>query len=100
MPFETRSGRGRYRTLEHSVTGTRTRNSFAFLIVLLSMLLSPSARAEEMVPVRPDASFTLRTGIAHGKMVYIGKGGAIDGQVNPTLVVHQGGEARLTAISA
>jgi hypothetical protein len=52
------------------VTGTRTRNSSTFLIVLLTTLLSPTARAEEMVPVRPDASFTLRTGIAQGKMVY------------------------------
>lgn len=63
------------------------------------MLLSPSARAEEMVPVRPDASFTLRTGIAHGKMVYIGKGGAIDGQVNPTLVVHEGDIVQLTLVN-
>ena len=78
------------------VTGTRTRNSSAFLIVLLSMLLSPTARAEEMVPSRPDASFTLRSGIAQGKMVYIGKGGTIDGQVNPTLEVHEGDIVQVT----
>lgn len=35
-------------------------------------------------------TFTLRTGIAAGRMVYIGVGGAIDGQVNPTLTVHEG----------
>lgn len=78
---------------------TGTRNSSAFLIVLLSMLLSPGARAEKWVPLRPDASFTLVTGIAHGKMVFIGKGGAIDGQVNPTLVVREGDVVQLTLIN-
>jgi nitrite reductase (NO-forming) len=29
----------------------------------------------------PNAIFTPRTGIAQGKMVYIGKGGGIDGKV-------------------
>ena len=38
----------------------------------------------------PNASFTLTTGIAQGKVVFLGKGGAMDGQVNPTLTVHEG----------
>lgn len=46
-----------------------------------------------------DASFTLLTGIAQGKMVYIGKGGAIDGQVNPTLTVHEGDVVQITLIN-
>jgi nitrite reductase (NO-forming) len=33
----------------------------------------------------PDVRYTLRTGIADGRMVYIGVGGTIDGVVNPTL---------------
>jgi nitrite reductase (NO-forming) len=39
-----------------------------------------------------DARYTLRTGIAEGRMVYIGVGGTIDGKVNPTLTaaVNQG----------
>src|SRR5438132_14023736 len=32
--------------------------------------------------------FTLRSGIAQGRMVYLGVGGEIDGKVNPMLVVH------------
>jgi nitrite reductase (NO-forming) len=32
-------------------------------------------------------------------MVYIGKGGAIDGQVNPTLVVHEGGIVQVTLVN-
>ena len=31
----------------------------------------------------PDARYTLRTGIAEGRMVFLGVGGDIDGQVNP-----------------
>ena len=47
-------------------------------------------------PAAPSTSyhapltFTLRTGIASGRMVYIGVGGEIDGKVNPTLIVHEG----------
>ena len=38
----------------------------------------------------PDARYTLRSGIAEGRMVYIGVGGAIDGQVNPVLSAAEG----------
>ena len=47
----------------------------------------------------PNASFTLTTGIAQGKMVFIGKGGAIDGKVNPTLTVHEGDTVQITLIN-
>jgi nitrite reductase (NO-forming) len=47
----------------------------------------------------PSAAFTLRTGIAQGKMVFIGSGGAIDGQVNPTLTVHEGDVVQITLIN-
>ena len=43
-----------------------------------------------MAHAMPNAVFTLRTGIAEGKMVYIGKGGDIDGKTNPTLTAHEG----------
>jgi len=38
----------------------------------------------------PDARYTLRSGIAEGRMVYIGVGGSIDGQVNPVLSASEG----------
>jgi nitrite reductase (NO-forming) len=47
----------------------------------------------------PNAMFTLRTGIAQGKMVYIGKGGSIDGQVNPMLSVHEGDIVQFTIVN-
>ena len=68
--------------------------------------LAPPEIAQAQVPVpplpRPTGSgtrrgdmhaptiFTLRTGIAEGRMVYLGVGGDIDGKVNPTLMVHEG----------
>ena len=38
----------------------------------------------------PDARYTLRSGIAEGRMVYLGVGGTIDGQVNPVLSAAEG----------
>jgi nitrite reductase (NO-forming) len=63
---------------------------------------APSAPADTtamMAHAMPNAVFTLRTGIAQGKMVYIGKGGDIDGQVNPTLTVHEGDLVQITLVN-
>ena len=42
---------------------------------------------------------TLRSGIAGGRMVYIGVGGDIDEQVNPTLQVHEGETVQINLIN-
>jgi nitrite reductase (NO-forming) len=47
----------------------------------------------------PDANYTLRSGIAEGRMVYIGVGGAIDGKVNPVLTASEGQVVQLTLIN-
>src|SRR5215471_15028599 len=47
----------------------------------------------------PDARYTLRSGIAEGRMVYIGVGGSIDGKVNPVLTAAQGQVVQLTLIN-
>lgn len=39
--------------------------------------------------------FTLRTGMVDGRMVYVGVGGDIDGQVNPDLTIAMGDTARI-----
>ena len=44
----------------------------------------------------PDLRYTLRTGIAEGRMVYIGVGGTIDGQVNPILSAAEGQGVQVT----
>ena len=46
--------------------------------------------AAPAVSYHAPLTFTLRTGIADGRMVYVGVGGTIDGQLNPTLTVYQG----------
>lgn len=43
--------------------------------------------------------YTLETGLQDGKMVYIGKGGDIDGKVNPDLKANLGDKVKLTLIS-
>jgi nitrite reductase (NO-forming) len=47
----------------------------------------------------PDARYTLRSGIAEGRMVYIGVGGSIDGKVNPVLTAVEGQVVQLTLIN-
>jgi nitrite reductase (NO-forming) len=49
-----------------------------------------SAGASPGVSSPAPLVFTLRTGIAQGRMVYIGVGGTINGQINPTLTVYEG----------
>lgn len=43
-----------------------------------------------------DVTFTLRTNIADGKLVFVGVGGSIDGVVNPTLNVAQNALVQVT----
>ena len=58
----------------------------------------PSATGADIGYV-PDAKFTLRSGIAEGRMVYIGVGGAIDGKANPVLTAVEGQVVQLTLIN-
>src|SRR6185437_3947404 len=56
-------------------------------------------RMSAMDHAMPNASFTLVTGIADGKMVFIGRGGKIDGKVNPTLEVNENDTVQITLIN-
>ena len=62
---------------------------FASALLLLGMLFTtaPTRGAEPAAEYTPDYSFTLETAIAEGQMVFVGKGGTIDKQINPDLVV-------------
>ena len=55
----------------------------------------------DMLPASytPDVSFTLKTSIAEGRLVFIGVGGAIDGVVNPELAVDTNQVVQLTLIN-
>jgi nitrite reductase (NO-forming) len=47
----------------------------------------------------PDAKYTLRSGIAEGRMVFIGVGGEIEGKVNPVLSAAEGQVVQITLIN-
>jgi nitrite reductase (NO-forming) len=51
---------------------------------------SPPASAGSTNAYIGEARYTVRSGIAEGRMVYIGVGGAIDGQINPVLAAVEG----------
>jgi nitrite reductase (NO-forming) len=55
--------------------------------------------AAAMGDMHAPHSFTLRSGIAEGRMVYLGVGGDIDGKVNPTLTVHEGEVVQINLIN-
>ena len=74
-------------------------------IVLGVAALSPVSAAQERatdsaaVKIRPDVTFTLRTDIADGKLVFIGENGAIKGKVNPQLNVAEGAVVQINLIN-
>ena len=51
------------------------------------------------VTYRPDITFTLRTSIAAGKLVYIGDAGDIDGVINPDLHVPENSVVQINVIN-
>ena len=74
----------------------------AFIACAIAAILfaaTPAHSATEDVTYTPDVSFTLLTGIAEGKLVYIGRGGEIDGVVNPTLRVREDAVVQITLIN-
>ena len=60
---------------------------------------TPSTPAAGSPAYVPEARFTLRSGIAEGRMVFIGVGGTIDGQVNPVLSAVEGQMVQLILIN-
>jgi nitrite reductase (NO-forming) len=58
-----------------------------------------AAQAAPDIAYIPDARYTLRSGIADGRMAYVGQGGAIDGKVNPVLTAVEGQVVQLTLIN-
>ncbi|MFA5488615.1 MAG: copper-containing nitrite reductase [Candidimonas sp.] len=77
--------------------------------ILLSALLafSPGGpalsatpdQAKDTVTYKPDITFTLRTDIADGKLVFVGEAGAIAGQVNPDLQVSENAVVQINLVN-
>jgi nitrite reductase (NO-forming) len=60
---------------------------------------APQAKSGAAAAYLTDAKYTLRTGIAEGKMVFLGVGGSIDGKANPVLTAAEGQIVQLTLIN-
>ena len=64
-----------------------------------SAAATPQAKSGSDAVYLTDAKYTLRTGIAEGKMVFLGVGGSIDGKANPILTAAEGQIVQLTLIN-
>ena len=64
-----------------------------------STAAAPQAGTGSAAAYSTDAKYTLRTGIAEGKMVFLGVGGSIDGKANPILTAAEGQIVELTLIN-
>ena len=74
----------------------------AAALLLGAVAMGPAAAdsaPKEQVTYRPDVTFTLRTGIADGKLVFIGAKGDIEGQINPDLHVPEGAVVQINLIN-
>jgi len=60
---------------------------------------SAAQPARPSVSYIPDVRYTVRSGIAEGRMVFLGVGGTIDGQVNPLLSAAEGQVVQITLIN-
>jgi nitrite reductase (NO-forming) len=69
--------------------------------VLFIAACSPATSAQNKSGNTVDADFhyTLKTGSADGKLIYIGVGGDIDGQINPDLKAELGKTVAITLIN-
>lgn len=79
----------------------------ALFAVLLALIVPGGAWAAAngvnngagQVSVVPNDTFTLKSGIAEGRLVFIGVGGTIDGKINPDLRVKPGDVVQITLIN-
>jgi nitrite reductase (NO-forming) len=85
----------------------RSKKALPVVICLLTALWSlwvqiAPVRARDAVTLGPHHAsvvYTLRSGIAEGRMVFLGVGGGIDGKVNPELVLQRGERVQINLIN-
>jgi nitrite reductase (NO-forming) len=68
-------------------------------VLLCAWLLAAAGCHSPAVDAALAHRFTLRTGVADGRLAYIGVGGAIDGLVNPDLTVRAGDSVRIEVLN-
>ncbi len=85
-------------------TGFFQKMAATVVIGFVGMLAQSTAFAADPhhdtgVKYRPDVTFTLRTDIADGKLVFVGETGAIKGLVNPSLAVAEGAIVQINLVN-
>lgn len=71
-------------------------------VLLVGNVIAAESAAAEVSAVTlsgKTVEYSLESGLADGKMVFIGKGGEIDGKMNPTLKANLGDTVKLTLFS-
>jgi nitrite reductase (NO-forming) len=73
---------------------------YLLFLAMLSLAIG-GCKAQPPAQSNPeyDRAFTLRTAMQDGRMVYLGVGGTIEGDVNPDLVVQPGDTTELIIIN-
>src|SRR5690554_2080135 len=69
------------------------------LLLFLNPALAQQGSRSGNVTYTPDITFTLETGIANGKMVFVGRAGTIRGEINPTLHVPENSVVQINLIN-
>lgn len=79
------------------------RASLRLLFSLCIIGLATTSTAQESAPLGvsyiPDVTYTLRTDIANGQLVYISETGSTKGEVNPDLVVEEGAVVQINIVN-
>jgi nitrite reductase (NO-forming) len=77
--------------------------AFTFWVSAFAFAQQHANEAPPAAPAHGDMHapkvFTLRTGVAEGRMVFLGAGGDINGQVNPTIKVHEGETVQINLVN-
>src|SRR5690625_5058349 len=82
---------------------TRLLPRLTAVLLMGLMALSPIAHADhddgKQITIRPDVTYTLRTDIAGGKLVFIGESGKIKDQANPDLKVPENSVVQINLLN-
>jgi nitrite reductase (NO-forming) len=78
---------------------TRTLRVLLALLVASLVAFAAAQSSEPSDDYAPDVSYTLTTGLADGKMAFIGSSGPIDGVVNPELTAEPGDLVQITLVN-
>ena len=82
-----------------AVAGPSKANAATVAVVATPTPAMPMKVGTPMSDMHAPTVFTLRTGVADGRMVYLGVGGDDNGLVNPKLVVHEGETVQINLIN-